>query len=104
MEFRRVEVVKVVREAKRLDAELSRKLFDKLMEQSLFFTIRAREFGPYRGCLVLSTSETEVSIRSKEPKARVTVAFSDVEFVEVESNVEVLHYSDSDGGRWENIQ
>lgn len=104
MEFRRIEVVKVVREAKRLDSSMSRRLFEKLVVESLFFTIRIAGACPYKQCLALSTTETELTYRGMDPKVRGTVKFDDIEYVEVECNMELLHHSDADNGRWENIQ
>ena len=103
MEFKRIEVVKIVREARRWDdSEASKKLFDQLLKYPTFFSIRTNKLGPYHDCSVISTEQEGACLMSRRPRARFTVLYSEIELVEVECNSDILNYNGEEG-RWENI-
>lgn len=102
MEFKRIEVVKIVREARHLDDEEAKKLFEQLLKYPVLFSIRTANIGPYHDCSVISVTTNSALLMSRKPRARFTALFSEIETLEAECNSDILNYTGEEG-RWDNI-
>lgn len=105
MDFRRVEVRRVLRHAERIsDKEEVRKVLLALQKYELKFSLRVRNVGSQLGeCSVLGVAEGGAKLWARLPqKVTMDVRFDDIESLEVEANLDLTDESD-DGGRWARI-
>lgn len=105
MDFRRIEVRRVVRHAERIsDKEEVHKVLSALQKYELKFSLRVRNVGSELGdCSILSVSDKDAKICARFPqKVSMTVKMDDIEALEVEANLDLTDESD-DGGRWARI-
>jgi hypothetical protein len=103
MEFRRIEVKRVVRHREKIiDGEEIRDVFLAIQKNKLRFAIVIEGTGAtWRNCVVLSVEEENVTIFAREPqKVKRKVSFVEVFSIEVESNCDFVSDDDDDEGRW----
>jgi hypothetical protein len=102
MEFRRIEVTRVLRHREVVEEEEEiKRVFEALLKYNLNFSICIHGTGTmWRQCVVLSPGEDEVEIYARKPqKIKHRVAYIDVISLEVEANCDIVSEAD-DGGRW----
>ena len=103
MEFRRIEVKRVVRHREQIaDGEDIRTIFLAIQENKLKFAIVIEGTGAtWKSCVVLGVGEEDVTIFAREPqKVKRKVSFVEVFSIEVESNCDFVTDADDDEGRW----
>ena len=103
MEFRRIEVKRVVRHREKItDGEEVRTIFLAIQENNLKFTIVIEGTGtPWKSCVVLDVGEEDVTIFARDPqKVKRKVPFVEVFSIEVESNCDFVTDADDEEGRW----
>jgi hypothetical protein len=102
MEFRRVEIRRMIRHFERVTASPEAKvIFDSIMRNCLQFTARVAHVGFLRDCRVAAVTDEAVQIIARNPLKFVVMAkFADVEAIEVESNCDFVAEEKDGAGRW----
>jgi len=105
MEFRRIEVKKVLRHCERItDQAETKKILESVMRHCLPFSAKIDKIGPLRDCRVISLGDNAVEMMSKSPqKVRLSLKFGEIEAIEVESNCDFVAEEQDNGGRWSGL-
>jgi hypothetical protein len=106
MEFKRIEVKKVLRYREFITDPLETKtIFENLFKYHLRFSMKARDVGQtMTQCSVLAVGDSECTIFSPLPKkVQTVVAFEEIDMIEVESGNSLVSQEDDDGGRWSRL-
>lgn len=106
MEFRRVEVRKLLRYREMIDdVEETKKILTSLKNNGLEFTIKLTNMGGKKSRCVIQLIESDrVNIFSNQPtKLKLSPLFSEIEQIEVESNCDFIAEEKDEGGRWSRL-
>jgi len=106
MEFRRIEVRKLLRYREMIDkAEEVKGILSALKNAGLEFSIKLSNMGGKKSrCIVQVIEADRVQIYSNYPsKLRLNLLFVEIEQIEVESNCDFVAEEKDDGGRWSRL-
>lgn len=106
MEFRRIEVRKVLRHCEQMtDIILVREVLDYMRKYDLRFCMRMAGVGSFlRECTVTKLKDKTAIIFSNRPvRISLEPTYEAIEVVEVESNCDFISEERDEGGRWANV-
>ncbi len=106
MEFRRIEVRKLLRYREMIDSvDETKGILSALKNGGLEFSIKLSNMGGKKSrCVVQTIDSDRVSIYSNYPsKLKLCPLFSEIEQIEVESNCDFIADEKDDGGRWSRL-
>ena len=103
MEFRRIEVKKILRYKEDIISdEDNLKILNILLKNSYKFSLRLSGMNIMTECYILAIKDTNVDFYVKSKNLKITRPFADIELLEIESNVPLVSEAD-DGGRWSKL-
>ena len=105
MEFRRLEIKKVVRYSEVVtEQDDVREIFESIYKNNLAFSLKTSTVN-LQDCSIVNIGETCVEISSRKPlKVKLKSKYNEIELVEVFCNRSINASNDSDdGGRWSRL-